>query len=80
MFQLDLGEILEHIEPVFVELADEARDVEIGVHSVAQREVVSLGQDFDSVGERALPTHSFLESCTCCSSTIDFSVEETDVN
>ena len=27
VFQLDLGQVLEHAEPVFIELGDEARDV-----------------------------------------------------
>ena len=62
MFKLDFGQVLEHAEPVFVELSDEAGDVEVGVDSVREREVIGLSQNFNAMRERSLATDCLLES------------------
>ena len=75
MRQLHKREVTEHALQVLRELTDKAGHVHEGVGSVAQREVVSLGQDLNSVGERSLTTNGFLESSTSSSAAVNFSVE-----
>ena len=58
------------------ELRDEAGDVQVGVYTVGEREVVRLGQDLDAVGEVALTADTLLEGCTRCTTAVHFTVEK----
>jgi len=43
VFELYFGQVLEHVEPVVRELANEAAYVKVGIDAIRQREVIGLG-------------------------------------
>ena len=76
MPELNKRQMLHHRWEIFRELGNKAGDIEICVDSIGECEVVGLSEDLDAVGESALATDALLEGGTCCTSAIDFSVEE----
>jgi len=58
------------------ELGHEAGDVQVGVYTVREGEVVGFGEDLDTVGEVALTAHTFLEGRTCGTTTVDFTIKK----
>ena len=78
MLQLFEGQVVQHFLKILRELGHKSRNLQEGVHSDRQSEVVSLGEDLYSVGEVALPTNSFLERGGCSSSDIDLSIKKRD--
>ena len=63
---------------VLLEAGDEHTDVQVGVCPRPDREVVSHGEDIDTVGEGSLSTYILLERGGGCSPTVDLSVEAGD--
>ena len=59
-------------------LTNKGGNVEISIGPVRKCEIISFSEDLDSMREIALPSNAFLEGCTRSSSTIDFSIKETD--
>mmetsp|Transcript_22679 Transcript_22679/g.30269 ORF Transcript_22679/g.30269 Transcript_22679/m.30269 type:complete len:127 (+) Transcript_22679:2162-2542(+) len=80
MLELDLSKVFEHMNPIVIKLPHKAADVEESVDSVRQREVISLGQDLDTVRESALATHCLLESGTGSSAAVHLAIEQADVD
>ena len=69
--------MLDHALEVVGELADEAGDVQVGVGSVGQGEVVGFGQDFDTVWEdTALAAHTLLERSRRSAPNINLSIKQ----
>ena len=75
MLQLDERQVVEHTFEILLELAHEARDIEIGVNSVAECKVISFCQDLDAMREGPLSTNCFLESCTRSSAAVDLAIK-----
>ena len=80
MLQLYFGEVLEHAQPVLLELPHEAGDIQIRVHTITQREVICFCENLNTMWESTLPAHGFLERCTGSTSAVNFSIKETDIN
>ena len=80
MLKLYFGEVLEHTQPVLLELPYEARDIQIRVHTITQREVICFCENLNTMWESTLPAHGFLERCTGSTSAVNFSIKETDIN
>mmetsp|Transcript_17897 Transcript_17897/g.27663 ORF Transcript_17897/g.27663 Transcript_17897/m.27663 type:complete len:324 (+) Transcript_17897:1554-2525(+) len=74
--QLRKGQVSHHALEVLAELTHEAGHVQIGIHAVRQREVVSFCQNFNAFWEGTLATNTLLESSTGGSAAVDFAVEE----
>lgn len=75
MLEFVESQVLYHALEIVWEGSHKARNVEISVDSVGEGKVVSLRQDFDTMGEGSLPAHALLESGTGSSSAVDLSVE-----
>lgn len=80
MLKLNFCKVLQHAQPVFIKLTNEAGDIEKSVDAVTQREVVSFSQYRNSMREGALTTDCFLESGTCGSATVNFSIKKANVD
>lgn len=72
--------MLYHFFEIIIKLCHETWNIQIRIRSIRERKVVSFSENFDSMREIALPTYTLLESSTCSSPTIDFTVEETQNN
>ena len=76
MSEFDKCEMLHHGWEILWELGNKAGHIKVGIYSIRQCEVVSLGQDLDAVRECSLTTHALLEGGTCSTPAIDFSIKQ----
>ena len=67
--------MVEHRLEVLLKLSDKAGDIQVGVNSVGQGEVICFCKDLDSMRESTLSSHSFLEGRGGSPSAVDLSVE-----
>ena len=70
------SQMVQHFSDVFWELSHEAGDINESVYTVRKREVISFGQDLNTVREGTLATDSLLESSARCSPNVDLTIEQ----
>ena len=68
--------MVQHFFDVLWELSHKAGDIDESVDTVRKREVISFGQDLNTVREGALATDSLLESSARCPPNVDLTIEQ----
>src|SRR5690349_12988024 len=70
--------MINELREIFLMLSNKNRYIKIGITSDSKSKVISLCKDVNSVWEISLSSNVLLESCRGGSSTVNFSIEQTN--